>query len=1171
MSTQDNSPTPITSLEDPSLPSLTSPISFQLPQTKQIGNYTIGSEIGSGAFGKVVLGTHILTGETVAIKILDKLILSQTPDDLLLVQKEISILKIVKHKHIVQLYEIMETPRYIYIIMEYCEGKDLMDYILTRTRLTEMESLKLFQQLISALLYLHNQHIAHRDIKIDNMLLDAKMDLKLVDFGLSTKYVDEELLNQPCGTVVYAAPEVLEGKDYHGMLADVWSSGIVLFGMISGYLPFCDQDDEVNKQSVLNGDIELPEFFSDEVKDLLTHMLDMDQMKRYTLQDIQEHDWFNMKETIMLPGIVIGKNKIPIDERILNMIQAYGLDKETVRLRVQQNKFDAGTAMYYLLVKKAWSQGYESVSDLSSDDFIEFILDEDNYIQEQGSNEEDDNDDEQIQEEEKEEERSISVNKDVNVNDGDGVNGNGNNEQHKEEDVVDVNKDNDNKSNGLNANDNDDDNNSARKFVDDNNNNKSRTTREANLVSLISMSNSSIHSLNKKYSLSSKHNNNNDNNGNGSSNSNIYKENGNIRNEVIHLLKSLSQKNKTTIKETQLNDSLKQIQIIDNNNNNSNSTNNVIPHKHNATPPQTKQNNPSTSIKLFPPRNKKPQKPKKNKLNNSVDPYYPNSSSSNKPSLNHTVKQSLNNSLKNISNINLSVATSTDKRNIKKPHHHHKDVIASLTRPTKSSANKQVMHFPMTDRKTLYANYIQSNKANQALNVRAIQHTSKKDNSIKSKLLEDTASTRKKKVTKSMSIPNDIKKHHCITQHNSKSRTNKQIKCSSQQNLTIKQQANTTVNSVSISQNKKRRKYTKEDIDSISNRLYTSSNCCQYDRMKDTLDLSKLNTSNQFDLTHCGSQFTNRKDIKHLDSSVIQTRRQPSPFATRDLSYSPKQAILNEKSRLQKLPWKYKKNGINNNEDIPEVYKRYQDKLSKREHNRILNLKQYKKKVNNIPSCFTLTRKNSFNQHNSNATLLSNMTVKKYIKQFHQELNKSNNAIVMNASINGLSSVLLPKQTSSSRHHKNPIRIRTNTYYNNNNNNSSTSHMNTSISFLTKTTNYVNNNINNNNNVDKKYHKYGVPPIYDGPIDFSCIVSSCKNVKECLEYVKKRMDVHKIQYVVQNKKTLRFYCTKNGIHFDIEINRIRGNGKEEYLMYLKIRERQRALGSCRKFIEYVFA
>ena len=102
-------------------------------------------------------------------------------------------------------------------------------------------------------------------------------------------------------------------------------------------------------------------------------------MKRYTLQDIQEHIWFNMKETIMLLGIVIGKNKIPIDERILNMIQEHGLNKEMVRLRLQQNIFDEGTAMYYLLVRKARNQEYESVSDLSLGDFIEFILDKDEY------------------------------------------------------------------------------------------------------------------------------------------------------------------------------------------------------------------------------------------------------------------------------------------------------------------------------------------------------------------------------------------------------------------------------------------------------------------------------------------------------------------------------------------------------------------------------------------------------------------------------------------------------------------------------------------------------------------------------------------------------------------------------------------------------------------------
>ena len=134
--------------------------------------------------------------------------------------------------------------------MEYCEGKDLMDFILSKRRLSELESLKYFQQLINALFYLHSQNIAHRDVKIDNMLLDKDLNLKLVDFGLSTKYTDEILLDQPCGTVVYAAPEVLEGNEYHGMLVDVWSSGIVLFGMASGYLPFSDKDDEVNKKDV---------------------------------------------------------------------------------------------------------------------------------------------------------------------------------------------------------------------------------------------------------------------------------------------------------------------------------------------------------------------------------------------------------------------------------------------------------------------------------------------------------------------------------------------------------------------------------------------------------------------------------------------------------------------------------------------------------------------------------------------------------------------------------------------------------------------------------------------------------------------------------------------------------------------------------------------------------
>ena len=400
---------------------------------KQIGDYILGEEVGSGAFGKVVLGKHILTEEKVAIKILDKMILNQTPEDYELVRKEISILKLVKHKFIVQLYEILQTAQHIFIIMEYCEGKEIMDYILTKNRLSELESLKYFQQLINCLFYLHSQNIAHRDVKIDNMLLDKNKDLKLIDFGLSTKYTDDSLLDQPCGTVVYAAPEVLEGKEYHGMLADVWSSGIVLYGMLSGFLPFADKDDETNKQQVIKGEINYPDFFSDEVKDLLKHMLDIDPMTRYTLQEIKDHPWFNMTECILIPGIIIDYNIVPVDEKILNLCVTYNKDKNEVYDSVRNNRYDSNSALYYLLIKKLKrKKGFQSVSDLCSDEFIEYILDENNLV----NPEENNNSHQNLNDET----TNLSDKKNENDNDNDNGNtdrnNNNNNENEEEEEFL---------------------------------------------------------------------------------------------------------------------------------------------------------------------------------------------------------------------------------------------------------------------------------------------------------------------------------------------------------------------------------------------------------------------------------------------------------------------------------------------------------------------------------------------------------------------------------------------------------------------------------------------------------------------------------------------------------------------------------------------------------------
>ena len=353
---------------------------LESPVINQIGDYIIGEEIGSGAFGKVVLGKHIMTGEKVAIKILEKIVLNQSPEYYDLVKQELSILKIIKHKYIVQLYEILQTQNHIFIIMEYCEGKDIMDYILKKNGLSELESLKYFQQLINALMYLHSQNIAHRDIKIDNLLLDKNKNLKLIDFGLSTKYSNNTLLNQACGTVVYAAPEVLQGYDYHGMMVDVWSSGIVLYGLLSGCLPFYDKDDEINKKLICEGKIYYPDYFNDDVKDLLSHMLEINPLYRYTLQEVKEHSWFNKMPFYLLPGIIIGYNLIPVDVNILECCEKFNLDKKKVEIAVKENKFNKYSATYYLIVKQLQKRGYQSESDLCSKEFIDFISDEKNII-----------------------------------------------------------------------------------------------------------------------------------------------------------------------------------------------------------------------------------------------------------------------------------------------------------------------------------------------------------------------------------------------------------------------------------------------------------------------------------------------------------------------------------------------------------------------------------------------------------------------------------------------------------------------------------------------------------------------------------------------------------------------------------------------------------------------
>ena len=214
----------------------------RLEYSKMIGNYILFDQIGMGTFSKVSKAVHILTEQIVAVKILEK---EKIEDDIDVerIIREIEILKNISHPNIAQMYETYSTVHNIYLMMEYIEGGDLFDYINKNTFLPENKACYFFRQLIGVIEYLNNMGISHRDIKPENILLDKdKKNIKVIDFGLSNYCEGKTLLHSSCGSPCYASPEMLSGKPYQGITTDLWSSGIVLYSMLVGSLPFDEQE-----------------------------------------------------------------------------------------------------------------------------------------------------------------------------------------------------------------------------------------------------------------------------------------------------------------------------------------------------------------------------------------------------------------------------------------------------------------------------------------------------------------------------------------------------------------------------------------------------------------------------------------------------------------------------------------------------------------------------------------------------------------------------------------------------------------------------------------------------------------------------------------------------------------------------------------------------------------
>lgn len=256
-----------------------------------IGNYVLGTTLGVGTFGKVKMAVHQLTGHKVAVKILNRQKIKNL-DVVGKIRREIQNLKLFRHPHIIKLYQVISTPSDIFMVMEYVSGGELFDYILKHGKLEEREARRFFQQIISGVDYCHRHMVVHRDLKPENLLLDSQSNVKIADFGLSNMMTDGEFLRTSCGSPNYAAPEVISGKLYAGPEVDIWSCGVILYALLCGSLPFDDEHIPTLFKKIKGGVFYVPSHLSPETSGLLTSMLQVDPMKRATMQQLKNHDWF---------------------------------------------------------------------------------------------------------------------------------------------------------------------------------------------------------------------------------------------------------------------------------------------------------------------------------------------------------------------------------------------------------------------------------------------------------------------------------------------------------------------------------------------------------------------------------------------------------------------------------------------------------------------------------------------------------------------------------------------------------------------------------------------------------------------------------------------------------------------------------------------------------------
>uniref|UniRef100_A0A3Q2VAY5 non-specific serine/threonine protein kinase n=1 Tax=Haplochromis burtoni TaxID=8153 RepID=A0A3Q2VAY5_HAPBU len=311
-----------------------------------IGNYRLLKTIGKGNFAKVKLARHILTGREVLFIMKCKFCF------FFQLFREVRIMKGLNHPNIVQLFEVIETDKTLYLVMEYASGGEVFDYLVSHGRMKEVEARAKFRQIVSAVHYCHTKNIVHRDLKAENLLLDADANIKIADFGFSNEFTLGNKLDTFCGSPPYAAPELFQGKKYDGPEVDVWSLGVILYTLVSGSLPFDGQNLKELRERVLRGKYRVPFYMSTDCEGILRRFLVLNPAKRCTLEQVMKDKWINAG----YEGDELKPHIEPVedysDPARIEVMVGMGFTPEEIKDSLLNQKYNEVTATYLLLGRK---------------------------------------------------------------------------------------------------------------------------------------------------------------------------------------------------------------------------------------------------------------------------------------------------------------------------------------------------------------------------------------------------------------------------------------------------------------------------------------------------------------------------------------------------------------------------------------------------------------------------------------------------------------------------------------------------------------------------------------------------------------------------------------------------------------------------------------------------